>query len=409
MRLGANPDLTLVVIDTRVATPPEPEPGADVDTSLLQRPPGGEHLIFISGAPPLRIDTLGLESGRATLRPGLQGGQHAMWIRADILEDLALRFPFATLEIHTRMGLLRFPTYLLDILRGAKAAIAQERLEYDQVYVRITLTDRSSDPQLHQRVQQVFPGGQVLAPLVDVTVELLRRSSHQVFFTVREFTRPLDWIQTIMPQTGIVRYGGFWFNPAPARIEFAPHRAHGPNEVVIRSIYTGVHGVVNNGAIVTDLSEDSWGFGRAAVAANKGLIQATGGRISPGTSITRAEFAQLLSFALQLPGPGFMPDFYVDVPPTSWAFDPIARARYAGLLDGEYFFRPGEAITRQEMISMAASRITAPCPTIFGTITTLPHTTYWRCKPRSTTGCFRASPTAPSAPIPMRRAWRPFP
>jgi hypothetical protein len=362
MRRGASPELTLNIIDTRITAPPQQQPGAHLDMRLLSPPPFDDQVIFINGAAPLRISGLGLGSGKALVRPAMQNGRASLWVRADVLEYIALRHPRAVIEVNTRVGVYQFPTYLLDILRGAKAAIAQERLDYNQVYVHITLTDMSRNEQMLSRMQETFDGGQLLAPLVDLTVELIHRSSRNVFFTVQEFTRPLEWTQTIMPQTGIVRYGAFWFNPSPSRLEFAPHRANGANEVLIRSIFTGVHGVVNNGAVVTDISAANWGFNRAYTAANKGLIQVVEGRLSPNASITRAEFVQLLSFALQLPAPGFIRQFYGDVPDDHWAYDPITRARFAGLLDGEELFRPGDFITRQEMISMTAAAITRSQP-----------------------------------------------
>ncbi|MCL2202981.1 MAG: S-layer homology domain-containing protein [Defluviitaleaceae bacterium] len=358
MRQGAHPSFTLHIIDSRMPEPEEPQPGPELDRRLLERMPADDNLIFVNGAPPVRIDGLNLGTGRGRVLPVIQDGRASIWIRADVLEDLAWRYPFAVIEMHSRLGTLRFPTFLLDILRDARGAIHAQGLPYDQVYVRITLTDMSNNPALNSRIQQVYAGGQALAPLVDLTVELLRRSNHEVFFTVREFTRPLEWVQTIMAPMGIVRYGAFWFNPAPARIEFAPHTSPRVNEVVIRSIYTGVHGIINNGAYITDVPPGHWGFNPAETAAYKGLIQAAGGILSPDTPISRVEFAQLLSFALQLPTPGDTLESYLDVPVNHWAFDPVSRARYAGLLDGEAFFRPGAPITRQEMISMAAAALT---------------------------------------------------
>jgi hypothetical protein len=362
MRQGASPDFSLVIIDTRIPTPQEPQPGAELNTRLLNPPPPGDEFIFINGGQNIHLGSLGLETGRGVIRPVMQNGQASFWIRADILEYLAWLYPNAVIEARTRVGTLHFPTHLLDILRGAKAAIAAQRLEYDQVYVRITLTDESQNQQYTERVQNTFPGGQALSPLVNLTIELVRRSDQQVFFTVRELTSPLEWRLTIMPPPGIIRYGAFWFNEAPSRLEFVPHRGNGPHEAILRSIYTGTHGIINNGAILSDVPAESWGFDPAYTAAYKGLIQAVGGRLSPGTPITRAEFVQLLSFALQLPGPGFIPGFYRDVPVGHWAYDAVSRARYAGLLDGEESFRPDEPITRQEMISMTAQAITRGQP-----------------------------------------------
>jgi hypothetical protein len=362
MRQGASPDVTLVITDTRIPAREEPQPGEALDTRLLDPPPHNDLLIFMRGAPPVRLDALGMENGLGIIRPAVQSGQASFWIRADVLEYLAWQYPRAAIEGQTRLGALRFPVFILDTARGAKAAIADERLDYDQVYLRVTFTDMSQNAQINSLIQSAFPGGQFLAPLVDITVELLRRSDMEVFFTVREFSQPPEWRQAIMPTSGILRYGAFWFNDRPSRLEFAPHRAHGNNEVIIRSVFTGVHGIINNSAAVTDVPFSSWGFIPADTAAFKGLVQPVEGRISPNEMITRGEFAQLLTLTLQLPSPGFIPDFYQDVPESHWAYSAVSRARSAGLLDGEESFRPGAPITRQEMITMIAQAISRGTP-----------------------------------------------
>jgi hypothetical protein len=356
MRRGASPDFTLEIIDSRIIVPDEPQPRPPLDRRLLEPPPPGDQMLFTGGGTAISFDALGLGAGFARIRPALQNGRASLWLRADVLEYLAWEYPDAVLEVYTRIGSLRFPTSLLDLLRGAKAAIAEQRLDYDQVYVRITLTDVSRDASYVNQVQGAYPGGEVLAPLVDLNIELIRRATQEVFFTVREFTRPLEWTQAVLPRSGFVRFGAFWFNPN-GRLDFAPHRSGGPNEVVIRSIYTGVHGILHNGVIPADVPATHWGYESAYTAVYKGIVQAARDVLSPHEAISRAEFAFLLSLALQLPSPGFLPDSYRDVPEDFWAFDAISRARYARVLNGETFFRPSEPITRQEMVSMVAEAI----------------------------------------------------
>jgi hypothetical protein len=357
MQRGNNPQFTVNIIDTRILPGQQPVPGNEPDRGLLHPPHFNDQLIFIGGAFPVRADSLGLASGRGVLRPVMQNGRASIQIRADVLEYLAMQYPFSVLEAQTRLGTFRFPTYFLDILRGAKAAIALETLLYDEVYVRITLTDVSADALKRTQVQQIFPGGYALSPITDITVELVRRSDMRAFFTVREFLRPVEWVQSIMPMTNIIRYGAFWFNETPQRLEFVPHNSGGPNEVIIRTIFTGTHAVVNNGAALNDVPFAHWGFSAAFVTAQIGLVQVVGGNLSPEAPMTRAEFVQLLSFALQLGAPGFLPDFYWDIHPGHWALDAIQRARYAGLLDGDEFFRPDEPIQRGEAITMIAAAI----------------------------------------------------
>ena len=361
MHRGANPQFLMNIIDTRLPDPNAEEnqnqPGADLDMSLLLRD-ATDFFVFATGVPPTHISRLGLESGFGRVRPLIPDGRGSLLIRADVLEYLAWRHPTAILEAQTRLGLFRFPTYLLDILRGAKAAIAAEQLWYDEVYVRITFTDVSGSDAVNSRIAQSFPGSQTLSAPTDLTVELLRRSDLYVFFTVQEFLRPFEWVQAIMPQTGIVRYGAFWMNETPSRLEFAPHvTGAGLSEVMIRSIFTGVHAIVNNGAIITDVSWSSWGFEPAYTAARTGLVQVVGGNLTPDAPMSRAEFVQLLSFGLQLGAPGFLPAEFADVPAYHWAQNAVHRALYWGLLPADTYFRPDEAITRAEAIVMISTAI----------------------------------------------------
>jgi hypothetical protein len=357
MYRGASPHVMLNIIDTRITAADEGTPAPEPDRSLLYDMMDDDLLIFVSGAPPVRISTLNLENGLGSVRPVMQGGQASMWIRADVLNYLAWRHRNAILEARTTLGNLRFPTYMLDLLRGARAAIAVESLPYDMVYVRITFTDVSGDAAIAARIQQAFPGGQTLAPATDLQIELVRRSDHHVFFTVRELLRPFEWHQTIMPPSGVMRLGAFWFNNSPMRLEYAPHRIRSANDVVIRSIFTGTHAIVQHGTFVNDISFHHWAFERAYTATRTGLVQIQGGNIVGSTPMTRAEFAQLISFGLQLMSPGFVPAFD-DVLSNHWAHDAIMRVRYAGLLDNEALFRPDAHITRGEVMTIISMAIT---------------------------------------------------
>ncbi|HWI61917.1 MAG TPA: S-layer homology domain-containing protein, partial [Symbiobacteriaceae bacterium] len=70
---------------------------------------------------------------------------------------------------------------------------------------------------------------------------------------------------------------------------------------------------------------------------------------APETNVTRAEFAAMMVRALGLPAAASGATF-ADVSAGDWYAAPIAAAAKAGLIQGsEGRFRPGDAITRQEM------------------------------------------------------------
>ena len=96
------------------------------------------------------------------------------------------------------------------------------------------------------------------------------------------------------------------------------------------------------------------------ILASKGVIQGTGAqKFSPGESVTRADFITLLVRTLELKAD--YTEGFDDVPSGSYYHESVCIARKLGIVKGtgDNKFNPSEAISRQDMMVMAAAAIKA--------------------------------------------------
>ena len=108
--------------------------------------------------------------------------------------------------------------------------------------------------------------------------------------------------------------------------------------------------------------------------ASKNIIQGkTGETFAPSDDITRAQFAALLSRALNLPKQPYAATFS-DVSTANWAAQDIEAANRAGIVQGEKGkFNPNAKITRQQMAAMIIRAIEFKDPTSLKSVkSTLP-------------------------------------
>jgi len=116
---------------------------------------------------------------------------------------------------------------------------------------------------------------------------------------------------------------------------------------------------MHNKAKFEDVHLTHWGFLQSYTAAFSGLI-APAEQLAPDTNITRGEFAQLLSFAMQLPRANAEISGFVDVLPSNVFFDGVSRLFSAGLLgayQSDARFYPNAIITREEIASIVGRAI----------------------------------------------------
>ena len=362
---AADPVARVTVVDTRIIQQlppvlPPTHPGDFPQAPLTPQHPD-ETFIRLSGGGFVDIMRLDFAGGRARVAPALVYGEATVTARAAIFEEMARRLPGERIEVSTPLSRLFVPTDLLNILTGARAAIARSGLGAHQIDVRISIADRTGDEGLLAAFERAYPGGLILGPLSELRVELVDSATGAVFFAAREFERPVETVHAVLQPGAHLRPAGVFFHQQGA--EFAPFRVFSPGEVSVVSRFAGVHGVMQNGAHFTDIPPDHWAFEQAWTAAYSGLLTG-GGELSWRSEITRGEFAQLLAFALQLPRHGAASSGFADVPAGHPMHDGVSRLNAAGLLWlwQDSLFHPDAALTREEMAAIVAGAVVTGVP-----------------------------------------------
>ena len=354
-RRGNNPILQLRIVNSALPYVPDgfiPEPIGPPPAPPVAQPHPDNTFFHLSGGSSVGIHSMYWDLNRARVNPVVQGNTATVTVRADVLDDLSWRLPGSHFEIITPFTRVNVPTDLMDTIRGGRAALVNNGIGVSQTDVRFTITNRSNTPELTNQFNNTFPLGEILSPLVDLQIELINANTGAVVFTVQEFTQPLGLMFVVMPRSGHLRPSAVYFNQRAGRVEFAPHSSVIPNEITVRSTFTGIHGIVHNGTHFDDVAVSHWGFPQTFTASYSGLVIATG-ELSPNSVMTRGEFVQLLVNALQPPRYGVPVSGYFDVDAYSPFFDAVNRARDAGYLlhFGGNTFNPNAAITREEMVA----------------------------------------------------------
>jgi hypothetical protein len=363
MSQGSHPTVSMTIIDTSVTTVTPP-------TGPLGPPPAppmppvhpDENFMFLTGGVAVNMNDLHWDINRARVNPSVFDGVAQVVVRAHVLDNLSAMHPNTTFEISTPMARVKIPTNLLDIIFAGRFEILRRELAYNQVDVRITIADRSDDALLTHMFRRTYPRGEILSPLVDLTVELVHVPTGIVIHTAREFSRPISMSFVVMDNAGHLRPAGILFQRA--WMEFAPYRSPAPNEITINSIFPGVHAVVHNGVFFEDVYTRHWGFSQAYTAGYSGIVLPMD-NLHPETIISRGEFAQLLAFALQLPRQEANFSGFVDVLPSNVFFDGVSRLFRAGYLGphivGSQFY-PNAPITREEIAAISGMALITGTP-----------------------------------------------
>jgi hypothetical protein len=117
--------------------------------------------------------------------------------------------------------------------------------------------------------------------------------------------------------------------------------------------------IKNNVVKFIDVSEDNWAKKEIEAMASKGIISGNSGKYMPANNITRAEFAKLITTALNIVDDNAVTNLK-DVNKGDWHYKYIASAVKAGIISGkgDGTFAPNETISRQDMAVMLAKAMT---------------------------------------------------
>lgn len=150
---------------------------------------------------------------------------------------------------------------------------------------------------------------------------------------------------------------GVAFDPATGKLSFVPsvfgNPAEGHTEVTIKRNSNSYYTVVKSSKTFGDTT-GHWAQSAIELLASKLVITGTSAAaFSPAQSITRAEFAALITRSLGL-APAATGTSFSDVRAGAWYTDAVQTASAAGLITGytDGSFKPGSPITRQEMAAV---------------------------------------------------------
>jgi len=298
---------------------------------------------FAEAGPSGRV-TLSVDSDEPVVRITLSGKGVQTALRGGASGDLELRTPF---------GAYRLPLALLRET-SASAEVVLTVAEMDASYIaawEAGLRAAGMEPAVAAPVDfRLEVGGRPYGDLGGVYVE---RSIRLIDGTVRAGASAV------------------WMDDS-GQPHFAPHAAAG-SDLWIKSTGHGVYGVIRYERTFPDLA-GHWAQVEIEQMASKLIVQGVAPeRFAPGAAVTRAEFAVLLVRALggsaeiespsasdrasgedTASSPSGQGASYRDVGAGVWYADAVRAASEAGLVSGfeDGTFRPGQTITREQMVVM---------------------------------------------------------
>ncbi|RSK28661.1 hypothetical protein EJF36_18305 [Bacillus sp. HMF5848] len=137
--------------------------------------------------------------------------------------------------------------------------------------------------------------------------------------------------------------------------------------MMFKTHHFSVYAAIEQDKTFADITGWDWAKDQIEVLASRDIIQGKSVDVfAPGANVTRAQFAILLSRALNLPQKAYA-GVFSDVPATmDWAAPEIEAAYHAGIVTGkdDGTFDPYSPITRQQMAAMIARAINYQYPTL---------------------------------------------
>ncbi len=248
----------------------------------------------------------------------------------------------ATLEVRTAIGSYRIPAAALDIATLSKRVGGQNAL--NEVIVRISIAKADGTKYGHPNVVGYPIEFSVIADYAGAHVEI------EEFAGYVERVLPIpagtDSVTTavVLEPDGTIRH-------VPTRIE----TIGGQRAAIAGSLTNSVYALVSHSSAFRDVA-NHWAKSEINDLASRLIVRGNdNGEFLPGASVTRAEFAALLTRALGLPERG-VESGYADVAANAWYAGAAAQARKYGIVegDGQGKFRPSAAITREEAAVMLA-------------------------------------------------------
>ncbi len=182
---------------------------------------------------------------------------------------------------------------------------------------------------------------------------------------VTTFTKPIAITMDVGQAKNAEKVAAFYLNEKDSSWEYVGGKL-AKGTFTFSTTHFSKFAVLENDRTFNDIHNQKvgWAADYIEVLASKNIIQGkTEDRFAPSDDITRAQFAALLSRALNLPKQPYEKTFS-DVSSANWAAQDIEAANRAGIVQGEKGkFNPNAKITRQQMAAMIIRAIEYRDPT----------------------------------------------
>ncbi|WP_255551539.1 S-layer homology domain-containing protein [Sporosarcina sp. E16_8] len=251
---------------------------------------------------------------------------------------------------------------------GAKMQISNETLKAidvtDGESIKISvsvLEDTDKLPKISKRQT-------LLSSLYDFNIVVTKETKER---KVINFTKPITITMNIGQVKNAEKVAAFYLNEKDSGWEYiGGNLARGM--FTFSTTHFSKFAVLENDRTFNDIHNQKveWAADYIEVLASKNIIQGkTEDTFAPSDDITRAQFAALLSRALNLPKQPYAATFS-DVSSTNWSAQDIEAANRVGIVQGEKGeFKPNEKITRQQMATMIIRAIQYRDPTSLNDVT----------------------------------------
>ncbi len=262
----------------------------------------------------------------------------------------------AKLVITTGTASYELPVTLLDVEQLA----ASLGVKVEELTVAVKLNQVSPDTAQALSESAANSKLQLVGPAIDFAIEV---SGGGKQMAVSDFGRTyVERSITVPGELSVSQATVLRYEPATGHFSFVPARFQaegGKTKVTFKRNGNSIYTVARFTRVFSDVSAH-WAKADIEFLASKTIISGyTDTAFAPNRTITRAEFAAILTRALALTEAGASAPFS-DVISGSWYEGAVAAASNAKLVSGfsDGTFRPGETITREQMAVMIANALT---------------------------------------------------
>ncbi|WP_165861238.1 cadherin-like beta sandwich domain-containing protein [Paenibacillus paeoniae] len=284
---------------------------------------------------------------------------------ASVLEGFSNKNRSLVIEIKTSFGSIHVPVQLASLLPELNEQLASSLVNAGDIGFKITLTDKSEDPNIRKALASQYPQAELWDTMTDFQLDMVNSRTGQTIGKADSTSQAITKLLPIPNQNSTLPtfWSAYHYEESTKTFAYAPARIiaiDGKHFAEIRSYANTIYVAGKHQVSFAD-TQFHWSQAYVDLAAAKGLVEGIGGgRYAPDQAVTRAEFTAMLVRALgrnTTVNSSVTP--YQDIQTDAWYYRAVAEAKKLGLLNfsDKQQFQPGQAITREEMASMIAAAL----------------------------------------------------